>query len=236
MQPNGMMPPNGYQSMPVAGSQRKRHGLGVIITLVVFILLFIGSSIFALWAFSGRNDYKNNVDQKISQAVSEAKQQTAREKENEFQEKEKSPFKEYKGPSKFASVNITYPKTWAAYITETDKSGTPIDGFFHPVFVPGRDSGTNFALRVQVVNQSYDSELRQFDGKIKAGKVKISPYKSPRVPDVLGARIEGEIAVGQKATMVLFPVRDKTLKIFTESEQFLGDFNNTILPKLVFVP
>lgn len=222
--------------MPVAASQKKGHGMALLVALIISLLLLIAVAIFGFWAFSGRQDYKDNVDKKISQAVSEAKAQVAAAKDKEFLEKEKSPFKQYKGPSKFASVEITYPKTWSAFVTETDKSGTPIDGYFHPLFVPGKDSGTNFALRVQVLGQSYDTELRQFDSRAKAGKVKISPYKSPKVPDVLGARIEGEINPGQKATMVLFPVRDKTLKIYTESEQFLNDFNNTILSNLVFVP
>lgn len=237
MQPNNMMPqPGGYPQMPLAASQKRGHSLSLIIALVVTVLLLIGASVFGFWAFAGLQDYKTNTDQKIAAAADEAQRQIIAEKDKEFIEKEKSPHKEYKGPSKFGSVHIKYPKTWAAFVTESEKSGTPIEGYFHPVFVPGIQSGVNFALRIQVSNQSYDQELKQFDARVKAGKVKVSAFKAAKVPGVLGARVEGEIEAGQKAGMVLFPVRDKTLKIYTQSDQFLGDFNNTILPNLVFVP
>jgi len=36
--------------------------------------------------------------------------------------------------------------------------------------------------------------------------------------------------------MILLPLRDKTLKISTESQQFVGDFDNIILANLKFVP
>ncbi len=232
----GQVPPNQYPLQPEAASARKKHFNWLIIPLIIFILLFLGASGFALWAYSGMQDYKNNVDGKIKDAVEIAKQQTATEKDKEFVEEEKKPYKEYKSPSTFASVNIIYPKTWAAFVTETDKASVPVDGYFHPQFVPGLQSGTDFALKVQVSNQSYDQELKQLEPKVKQGKVRISPYKAPKVPEELGARIEGEINTGQKNIMVLFKVRDKTLKISTESEQFRGDFDNIILANLTFVP
>ena len=227
--PQGQMP---YQ----AASQRKGHAWGLIIALVIFIILFSGAAGFAAWAYAGRQDYKNNVDQKVNAAVTIAKQQTATEKDKEFVEKEKNPFKEYKGPSNFASIDIMYPKTWSAFVTENDKSTIPVDGYFHPSWVPGTQSGTAFALRVQVTNQAYDQELRQFESKTKAGKVKVSPYKAPKVPDILGTRVEGEVNNGQQDVMILFPVRDKTLKISTESPQFVDDFDGIIMANLTFSP
>ncbi len=221
---------------PVAASQGKKHSWGLIIAFIITLLFLIGAISFAAWAYLGREDYKNNADKKIADAVSAAQKKTSEEKDKEFVEKEKNPYKEYKAPSAFATVSITYPKTWAAFVTETDKSSTPVDGYFHPLFVPGIQSGTDFALRIQVVNQPYDQEVKQFEGKVKSGKVKVSAYKAPKVPSVLGSRVEGEINTGQQDVMVLFPVRDKTLKISTESRQFVGDFDNIILANLTFVP
>lgn len=222
---------------PVSNSDHKKHhSWSLIISLIVSLLLLLGAIGFGVWAYGGREDYKNNVDQKISAAVDVAKQQKSEEKDKEFIEKEKNPYKTYKGPSTFASINITYPKTWAAFVTETDKSSNPVDGYFHPNFVPGVQSGTAFALRIQMVNQPYNQQLKEFESKTKQGKVKVSPYKAPKVPDVLGSRIEGEINTGQKDYMVMFPVRDKTLKVWTESESFLKDLDGIILPNLTFVP
>jgi hypothetical protein len=37
-------------------------------------------------------------------------------------------------------------------------------------------------------------------------------------------------------TMVLLPMRDKTLEIWTESNDYLNDFNTYVLPNMTFAP
>lgn len=238
MQPD--LTPTGYEFLS-HNSQPKRHSsVLTVMLLAFFILLSLSLTLFGFWAFTGRQEYKNKTDKITAKAVEAAKQQVAVDKEKEFVEKEKSPFKEYKGPSTYGSLGILYPKTWSGFVSETARASIPVEGYFHPGVVPGLQSGTSFALRVQVTSQPYDVELQQFEQQAKAGKVKISPYKAPKVQGTLGARIEGEIntntVANQKGIVVLFPIRDKTLKISTESEQFRGDFDNVIMANLTFVP
>ncbi len=52
-------------------------------------------------------------------------------KDNEFIVREKQPLQTYTGPSAFGSISVKYPKTWSAYVDETNSS-TPVDGYFHP--------------------------------------------------------------------------------------------------------
>lgn len=234
MQPNT---PQGQPFQPQTQSQMKKHtSLGLIITLVLFVLLFLGAAGFGLWAFSERGKFKNDADKIVAREVTLAEQKVSTAKDAEFTEKEKIPTKTYKGPATFGSIEVSYPKTWSAFITESGQGATPIDAYLHPDFVPGIQSGTSFALRVEVIQKSYDSEMKQFEGKVKSGKVTVTPFRAELVADVLGARVEGEINQGQKNIMVLFPIRDKTLKISTESETFYGDFNTIILKTLKFVP
>jgi hypothetical protein len=192
---------------------------------------------FGVWAFMGMQDYKNNVQPKIDQAVAIAEEKTKTEKDKEFVEKEKVPTRTYKAGQTAGSLLITYPKTWSAYVEESEKSNNVIDGYFHPSFVPAADSGTDFALRVEVVSKTYDQALKQFEGKVKNGKVRVSAYKAPKMASgLVGTRVDGEINTGQQDSMVLFPLRDKTIQISTESSQFLGDFNNIVLANLEFQP
>lgn len=185
----------------------------------------------------GMQDYKTNIQPKIDKAVAIAEENTKTAKDKEFVEKEKNPLKEYKGPAAYGTVSIHYPKTWSAFVTETNSGSTPVDGYFHPGFVPGIQSETDFALRVKVVSQQYADVMKQFESKAKAGKVKVSPYTAPKLGSaVVGSRVDGEINTGQQDSMVLFPLRDKTIEISTESNQFLGDFNSIILANLTFVP
>lgn len=227
--------PMQYAGMPVG---QPKKGLNLLLIPLIIAIIFLFSAVgFGIWAFAGMQDYKNNVQPKIDQAVEIAKQQTASEKDKEFVEKEKTPTRTYTAGQTAGNLVITYPKTWSAYVDEADKGSTIINGYFHPGFVPTAGSGTDFALRVEVVSQSYDQVIKQFESKAKNGKVKISAYKAAKMPQgQVGVRVDGEINTGQQDSMVVFPLRDKTIKVSTESQTFLGDFNNIVLANLTFVP
>jgi cytoskeletal protein RodZ len=234
-QPYQQMPQYpGYQQQPV---QRKKMN-GLLIPLVICMVLMVVFIALFVWAFASRQDYKNNSDKKAAAAAEIAKQQTSSAKDKEFVEKEKLPVKTYKGPSSYGTLSIAYPKTWSAYIDESGQGNVPVNGYFHPEYVPGLQSGSAFALRVQVTNQKYADEIKQFESKIKTGKVTLAPYQAPMVTDknAVGARITGEIENGKQGSIVLFPLRDKTVKISTESTQFINDFEKIILANLTFVP
>ena len=230
--------PTGPTPQYTSASQqdKKHHPWGLIIALVVFIIGFLSSSGFAFWAYAEAQDYKNNVDEKVAAAVSEAVAQTEETKEKEFAERSKSPHKVYKGPATFGAMEITYPKTWAAMVDE-GTSSSPVNGYFHPDYVPGPRSETAFALRVEVVERSYDQMLGSYDAQAKRGEVKVAPFKAKRVPSVLGARLDGEIVRGFQGSAVLLPLRDKTIRISTLSRGSFGnDFNKVILERFIFTP
>jgi len=208
----------------------------LVVWLALSLVVWIVTLGFAAWAYLGRQDLKNNVDKKAETIATAAVEKAKADKDKEFAQREKEPLKTYKGSAAFGSISIKFPKTWSAFVSETNTGSLPIDGKFHPDFVPAEQSGTIFALRVQVKAASYDGELKQFDSAAKEGKVKVSPFRAANVKDVLGARIDGEIISQKRGAMILLPLRDKTLKIWVESEQFVGDFNNLILPNLFFIP
>lgn len=236
MNPSDPMLPGQQPFQPQSASQmRKNRPVGLIISTAVLAVLFLAAAGFGVWAFMERGTYKNETDKIVAREVELTEQRVATEKDNQFKEEEKKPNKAYKGPSTFGSVELMYPKTWSAFITE-GQGNKPIDGYLHPDFVPGTQSGTAFALRVEVLERSYDVEMKSLESKVRSGKISVTPFRAELVPEILGARIEGEVNTGQKNLMVLFPIRDKTLKISTESETFFKDFNETILKTLKFVP
>jgi hypothetical protein len=204
----------------------------LLIPLILASLMFFTTLGFALWAYSERTDYKNNSDQKADKAVSIAVQRTKTEKDNEFLEREKQPLRDYIGPISLGSFTMKYPKTWSAYSSEEESKTTMI---FHPLVVP---SGQNsvYALKVEVIDGAFDSEAGNYDNDAKSGIVKVAPFKLPKMPSILGIRVDGQIETEKRGSVVLLPLRDKTLKITTESEDFLRDFNSIILPNFAFQP
>lgn len=205
-----------------------------IIPLVLCVVLLLIAVIFGLWAFAGRQDYKNNADQKIANAVKVAKQQQQLADNQTFNEAAKQPLKSYVGPATYGSVTLKYPKTWSAFIT-AGQSDSPLNGYFYPDYIPDLQT-TSFALRVQVVSSSYAQQMQNFTSQVSSGKVKISAYTAPKVPGTLGSRIDGAVDTNKQGIMVLFPIRDKTLKIWTEADSFRADFLNNILPNITFSP
>lgn len=208
----------------------------LLIPLILTTVMLLGAGSFAIWAFLGRQDYKNHTDQKVAAAVEVAKKETAAAKDNEFIEKEKLPLKDYNGPADYGSVVIKYPKTWSAYVDEKDAGLTPIDGYFHKIFVPGTQSNANFALRLQVVQADYANELHRYESNIKSGKLKAVPYVPAKVQSATGVRLSGDIEPTRKGTLVMVPLRDKVLKLWTYGDEFAADFDNIILLNYSFQP
>lgn len=238
-QPNQPATPYPTQPSTVPIVQSKKEGppkILIIAPIVILTLLFIGALIFGFWAYGERNDYRDNVQSKVGEAVETANEELREDLESEFLEREKSPFRIYNGPGEFGSVRISYPKTWSAAVDERGSGGTPVEGVFHPNVVPGERSDTAVALKFEVIEQSYDRVLRSYESDARRGRVRISPYNAPEMPGILGARIDGEIERNFQGSAVVFPLRDKTLRFSTLSPQFVPDFNNIILANLEFTP
>jgi hypothetical protein len=209
----------------------------LIFPLIFVILLLIGAVSFAAWAFTGRQDFKNNVDQKVAVAVNNALKVEDAKKDAQFSQDYKKPLKQYTGPSAYGSLKLQYPKTWSAYIDETDNGATGLNGYFYPDFVPTLNNPANsYALRVQVVNQTYATVLKTLSGYVLSQRSVITPYSLPSLKNVVGSRVEGIVISGKVGSMVLLPLRDKTLELWTEAAQFDDDFNNIILANASFSP
>lgn len=211
----------------------------LLVPVIVLAILFIGAGSFAVWAFSSREDYKNNSDAKAAAAVTANKTVVQAQDAKQYAEAAKNPLKSYVGPEAYGSVKIMYPKTWSAYIDTTDSS-TPLDAYFHNDYVPSTEDRTaTYNLRVSVVTQAYSQVVNQYASKLKEGGITATPYSLPKVPSVTGTRLSGSVFDSNSGTsgdIILLPMRDKTLEIWTESPSYLADFNTYILPNLSFAP
>lgn len=226
-------------SQPVSYNSGSGHGSSMLltITLVALLLLSLG---FGIWAFMGRQDYKNKSDQKAAAAVEKAKKEQAIQLNAQFAEQSKSPYKVFSGSPTYGSISFNYPKTWSAYV---DTNGSqPINGYFHPDQVPGLQSKTAFALRLELVDTDYTQVVGQFNSKIKTGVVKAKAYLPPKLNGVAnvqpGTMLSGQVGSEktQQGTMLVIKVRDKTLLISTLSNSFLKDFSDAVLASLNFSP
>lgn len=209
----------------------------LLIPVILLSLLFIGTAVFGYWAFTGRQNYKNNADQLVTAAVNNAVAQTEKNDASKYAQAEKYPLATFTGPSSFASVSFKYPKTWSAYVAEESAGSTPINGYFYPQVIPDITNQNNaYALRVQLLEQPYTSVMQQFQGSVSSGKLAAAQYAPPKLPTVIGTKLQGQLNTNKQGTMVVLPVLNMTLEIWTESSQFESDFTNSVLPNLTFLP
>lgn len=215
-----------------------------VIIAVVSTILLIGVSVFAAWAFSGRQDYKNNVTPKINAAVDAAKTAQANQDKQKFDQEAKNPNKTYTGSSTYGSISFKYPKTWSAYVDESNAQ-QPLEGYFYPDKVPGVQSNTAYALRVELVSTAYAQVVQSLSSQVKQGKVRAAAYVPPMMVGKAnvqpGTRFDGAVVTNSTGTalqgsLIVIAVRDKTMEFSTQDPAFLPDFNNTILPSLNFIP
>ena len=210
----------------------------LLIPLILVIVFFLGAAGFGYWAFAERQDYKNNSDQKVAVAVEAAEKRTQAADAKQYAEEAKRPLKTYVGPASFGAVTVEYPKTWSAHVIErTNNASRPIDAFFHPDFVPDTSNeNKSFALRIQLVGESYDQVLDSYNSAVKNGKATVAPYRLAKVPTIIGSVVTGQLDSRKQGTMVVLPLRNMTLKIWADSAEYLPDLNNIILPNFSFTP
>jgi hypothetical protein len=211
----------------------------LFIPLVLAVLFLCGAVGFGYWAYMSRQGYKDNSDQKVAAAVSVAKQQQVSADAASYAQTAKKPLLTYVGPPTYGSLNVQYPKTWSAYVAVAAATGdsTPLNAYFQPGVVPNiEDPASLYALRVEVLQTPYSQILTNFNTLAQQNSVTVSAYSLPKVPSVVGVLVNGEIEPSKQGSMVILPLRDTTLEIWTESVGEEGDFNTYVLPNFSFSP
>jgi len=207
-----------------------------LIGMIAFAVLAIGAAGAFFWAFMQMQDYRDNVNEKIDAAVKVAEADQKKELQVQFNEDYKYPFLTFRSRSEFGSVTFEYPRTWAQYIAKDTDS---LEVYFYPVAVPTVNRATPFALRVVVADKAYDQVLKSYESKIKNGDLSASPLtigKTDNFSGFEGMRIDGQFDKTINGSAVIFKIRDKTLQVFVDSQDFMKDFNETVLPSLTFEP
>jgi len=199
-----------------------------VITIVLSVLV-LGLGGFSIWSFVNYSDQKNNVDQKVEQAVSAAKLKQSQDDEVKFADREKQPNKQFVGPEDLGRVEFNYPKTWSGFVEKSQANG--YEAYFMPGVVPPLNSNTPYALRITIESKSYESVIDSYQEKVKKGELRSTPVT---IQGENGNRLEGKFSKDIDGVMVIFKVRDKTLRVYTESRTFQPDFENIILKSLIF--
>jgi len=219
-------------SDPVPGEVKKSHR-GVI-ELVILILVSIIAVVFIglfIWKYLEWDDLKTDVDTQIDEAVAIAVAENSTKLEAEFVEREKYPYKTFAGPADYGSLSFEYPKTWNLYIGRDASNGGDYEAYLNPGEVLPVSNNTINALRVTILNQAYDTIVRNYDSSVKNGQLSVV---SRNIGSTVGNVYTGEFSGGIHGVAALFKLRDKTVVLRTDAPLFSEEFYK-ILDSVTFV-
>lgn len=213
--------------------------INLMVPLIASVALVLVLGVFLLIELGNVNKYKNNADQLISAAVTKAKSEQQNTDNKLFFIEYQKPYTTYNGPQDLGSIVFNYPKTWSSYVetNQQDGNSNPLDGFFYPKTLPTiqNEAATNYALRIRIVAQTYSDTLNNYQGTVQQYGGTINPYSLPKLPNIVGVKVSGKLDSGKNGTLVLMPLRNETIEIWTEGDQFGSEFNN-ILASFTFSP
>lgn len=191
-----------------------------LILSIGFAVTTVGLGIAFGWALMNYFDQKDNVDTKVSTAVTSAIKTQADKDAAIFEAEDKKPNRQFAGPEDFGALSFSYPKTWSTYVDKDASTGT-FQAYLNPVSVPPVSPSTQFALRVTIETKDYDTVLNTYQALVKKGDLKSSTVK---VNGVDSTRLDGSFTKDIRGSAVIFKIRDKTVTIRTDADTFKPDF------------
>jgi len=211
-----------------------------LITTIIFAVLAVGLGIGFSWSYLQMLDHRDKADQRVATAVEEAKNKQKQADQKQFDEDYKKPNNIFTSPVNYGSVSFEYPKTWSVYVDKDGNAGSEYAAYLNPVTVPQVNNTTPYALRVVIVNQKIDQVLKVYESRVKKGDLVSSTVNLADASEDAystygkGTRLDGQFDKTINGAAVFFDIRGRTLKVFTDSKNFINDFNNTVLKTLKY--
>ena len=105
-------------------------------------------------------------------------------------------------------------------------SGGTYEAYLNPVSVPAVSTIQQYALRVTIEQQDYNTIITSYNPLVKTGALHSSAVVAAN--GVNGTRLDGNFTKDIRGAAVIFKIRDKTVTLRTDANTFLPDFNALI--------
>jgi hypothetical protein len=218
--------------VPVTSSPKgSRFSLGkiTIVLLAIATLAFGGLSIYYINKYSKE---KTTVDAQEAEAAAKARAEQKQTDDKDNAEAQKTPYRSYTAPAVVGAIKVDFPKSWNVYAEESQEAAL-LKLFMNPEVVRSeKNYDGGYAFRLSLERKLYTDSVKSMQKLIEKGEVKAQPIT---VSGIAGTRFTGKVTPAHNGAMVMIPLRDKTLTTWTESNDFVNDFN-TILERISVVP
>lgn len=194
----------------------------VVLSSVFGIIALILAGV-SIWLYGEMNKAQSDVDSKVNLRVSEAEDKFNEKCEEKMSRERLRTVSKFNGPADLGSVSFDYPRDWSVYVdTDTTRNYNKYEAYFYPKEVPKVSSSQQFSLRLTIENKDYDSVMNSYQSKIKKGDLASSSENSQGHE---GTRLSGEFSKDIRGYAVVYKLRDKTLTLRTDAEDFKQAFD-----------
>ena len=219
--PTGMPAPAPY---PPVDNKSKNTLIETIILVVVCIIAAV-AIVFAVLYFMRWNDLNTNYTAEKDRAVAEAVKEQRDADDEALKERLKKDKESFVGPDDFGRISFNYPKIWSVYNYEDGLENSDYSSYFAPAPVPSlNDQSARYAIRFQILNQSYDNVANNYSSAVQEGELTAENFQADS-GKITGTKYTGTLEEGIEGIMVLAKVNDKTLILRTDSLEYTDDFN-----------
>ena len=217
-------------SAPMAQPNERKGSLAETIILVIVCLIAAGAIVFAVVQLMQYNELKTNFDMKVTSEVVKAQKEQIDTDEAKFEEREKTPNREFTGPSDYGSISFQYPKTWNFYEHSDGSKNSDYKAYFAPDRVrPVSSSDSRYALRFTILHRQAEDVMTTYNTKVKSGALKSSTFSAgDGGSKVTGTLYQGTIEREITGMVLVLKINDKTAVLQCDSEEFQEDFEALI--------
>lgn len=224
--PNSGIAPAPVPPMP---EPKSKNTLIETIILVVVCIIAAVAIVFAVYFYMQWNDLNTNFTAEKDRAVAEAQREQREVDDANLQETLKRETVQFTGPDDFGRVNFYYPKIWSVYEAQDGTRNSDYRAYFAPAPVNSLDDeASRYAVRFEILNQSYDDVASQYASMVREGVLTTQPFTADN-GKITGTRYEGNLTEAIHGILVIAKVNDKTLLLQTDSsEVYTEDFNKIL--------
>jgi len=217
-------------SMANAAPQDRSRMLMIIIIIVTSLLAVAFIGLF-IWILVQYEEIKTDIDGQIDAEVAQAVKENTDKLEEDFAEREKSPYNTFAGPSDYGELTFSYPKTWNVYEAADASNGGDYEAYFNPDKVPPINDDIIYALRVYITSDSYEDVVEDYNGDVEDGELSVNVRQ---INGVNANVYEGKISDNINGIFAVIKIRDKTAIIRTDASGVFRDDFNAILDSIQY--
>ena len=210
--------------------KEKNSKTGIIVAIILAVTFFLIAATFVglfIWSRMDYSELNDNVELKISQAVSEAKTEQALADAEEA----KKDTRAFTGPTDYGQLSFDYPKSWSVYVESDASKGGDYVAYLNPIEIEPVSDSTVYALRVTIRDKDFETVAKEYQKSLDKGEMSV---ETTTVAGATANRYTGKIPnTDLNGVIVIFKIRDKTAVLRTDSMSLVNDFN-TILSTVKF--